>query len=119
ITPVQCSAECSLPRRRGPPTLPNKIELLVEKGSRSIYSISINLAGGEFDCQCNSVEPTTNLANDRGIGLVQFKRETACGRAFDEKPSRGKGEYLRSCEPSLVGRAFQGRQRLNMLAFNT
>src|SRR5579863_744279 len=74
-----------MPGERCAPTAHQQAEAIVEKRGGSLNTERVNAAGGKFEGEWNSVQPSTNISNHARVRIGQLKTVQIFGGAIDEE----------------------------------
>jgi hypothetical protein len=99
VAPVERRAERLVPRQRGAAAAGQETKPIIKACRELSQSKRVDPAGGEFDCECNAVEPAANIGNDRRVGVGQLKSVKHRGSPFDKELDGRKSQGFLGFEP--------------------
>src|SRR5229473_6396649 len=95
VAPIECRAKCLLPRQRGASTLRQQMKAIIEPIGQFTNPKHIDARGGQFDCEWNTVKPSTKVDDDGNVRIGELKCVQTCQGSFHEKLDRRKYNRLR------------------------
>ena len=73
VTPIECSGESLVPRKRGAPAMSQKADPVLQPRGYAPQSEYVDAPGRQFDRQCDPVESTADVGDNRCIDIAQFE----------------------------------------------